>query len=353
IFQSTAENPRKIENTADEHSKEVLSKHHTYIEALKADFQYWVDMGDYTKADERLGDIRSNQQMFDERIRKELDIKFDMMGQPEPTEQPQGNLTISHGADNRQSETLKSYDWYQEQIKQADEKVKDAQFELAKQPENAARQEALEKAITQKTALELECRYGVSSPKLVDLQKEVIKLEAYNQQQSELWQKNQPHDLNSGLRLFEAQEAFKAELAEIRKTLPPDFQSPAEKAILDGANKVFHSDDLELRLVFIKTYTPETLKEAGVDEKQIKDTITKALQDKDFALRKLAINSPQMKPEWLQKVIEKHPDQKTVQYAQKVLNKEPLEKSSGFSSPASNQAMIAKTVQKQHKSKRR
>ena len=246
--------------------------------------------------------IERNQQMFDERIRKELDIKFDMMGQPEPTEQPQGNLTISHGADNRQAETLKSYDWYQEQIKQADEKVKDAQFELAKQPENADRQEALEKAITQKTALELECRYGVASPKLVDLQKEVIKLEAYNQQQTELWEKNQPHDLNSGLRLFEAQEAFKAELAEIRKTLPPDFQSPTgkamEKEILDHVNKVFHSDDLKLRLAFIE-YTPETLKKAGVNEKQIKDTITKALQDKDFALRKLAINSPQMKPEWL------------------------------------------------------
>ena len=171
--------------------------------------------------------------------------------------------------------------------------------------------------------MELECRYGVASPKLVDLQKEVIKLEAYNQQQTELWEKNQPHDLNSGLRLFEAQEAFKAELAEIRKTLPPDFQSPVgktmEKAILDVANKAFHSDDLKLRLAFIKTYTPETLKEAGVDEKQIKDIITKALQDKDFALRKLAINSPQMKPEWLQKVIDKHRCPDTVKEAQKVL----------------------------------
>ncbi|MBR0212486.1 MAG: hypothetical protein IJQ55_02660, partial [Alphaproteobacteria bacterium] len=72
IFQSTAENLQKIENTADERNKDILSKHSVYIEALKKDFQYWVDIGDYDKATERLGDIRINQQMFDKRIEQTI-----------------------------------------------------------------------------------------------------------------------------------------------------------------------------------------------------------------------------------------------------------------------------------------
>ena len=70
VWQSTAENPRKIENTADERSKDISSKHHTYIEALKTDLKDLIETGDFYKASERLGDIRLNQQVFDERIQK-------------------------------------------------------------------------------------------------------------------------------------------------------------------------------------------------------------------------------------------------------------------------------------------
>ena len=70
VWQSTAENPRKIENTADERSKDILSKHNTYIEALKTDLKDLIETGDFYKASERLGDIRLNQQVFDERIQK-------------------------------------------------------------------------------------------------------------------------------------------------------------------------------------------------------------------------------------------------------------------------------------------
>ena len=70
VWQSTADNPRKIENTADERSKELSSKHNTYIEALKTDLKDLIETGDFYKASERLGDIRLNQQVFDERIQK-------------------------------------------------------------------------------------------------------------------------------------------------------------------------------------------------------------------------------------------------------------------------------------------
>ena len=83
IFQSTAENLQKIENTADERNKDILSKHSVYIEALKKDFQYWVDIGDYDKATERLGDIRINQQMFDKRIEQKLENKNMIINQPD------------------------------------------------------------------------------------------------------------------------------------------------------------------------------------------------------------------------------------------------------------------------------
>lgn len=55
------------------------------------------------------------------------------------------------------------------------------------------------------------------------------------------------------------------------------------------------------------------------EEKLTKNTLTRALQDKHFDIRLIAMTHPRMKPEWLQKVIEKHPDKTTVQAAKTAL----------------------------------
>ncbi|MBQ9619696.1 MAG: hypothetical protein IJR44_04305, partial [Neisseriaceae bacterium] len=295
IFQSTADNQHKIENTADERSKDILSKHHTYIEALKADFHYWVDIGDFYKASERLGDIRLNQQMFDERIGKtmnnemqpekpENNVKFDVLGQPE---------------------TVKTYDWYQQQIKQVDEKINDAKFEAAKQPENQERQQALQKAIDQKTALELECQYGVSSPKLVDL---------YRKQQ-ELNDK----DFSQSVKL---NEAFKAELKQLKQQLPNDFLSATDKKLMETAKEIItkptsNNVDIQIKLDYLNN--AKLVQDLGLNHKEIQTALTEALSHKDKNLRLMAVNHSQMQDKWLQKVIDKHRCPDTVKEAQKVL----------------------------------
>ena len=121
IFQSTAENLQKIENTADERSQDILSKHSVYIEALKKDFQYWVDIGDYDKATERLGDIRINQQMFDKRIEQKLENKNininhsdDLIRQPESISHAGTSQTTENEAQsttgNAKDETRQKYE---------------------------------------------------------------------------------------------------------------------------------------------------------------------------------------------------------------------------------------------------
>jgi hypothetical protein len=239
-----------------------------------------------------------------------------------------GGISLSEQRQpEKESIERKSYDWYEKQIKQSDEKVKDATFELARQPENQERKDALEAALNEKTALVLERDFGVSSPKLVDLRRQQENLGDVQKHFSEHIALN---------------EAFKAELAQLQKSLPKDFMSAGTKETLKklfdtpSQNKVV----MQSKLDYLKN--PELVKNADLSNQQIKNALTEALSHKDKDIRLKAIASPQMKDEWLEKVVEKHRCPETVCEAKNALQEKAVAKQfSGSTSIATLQNSLA------------
>lgn len=252
-------------------------------------------------------------------------------GSLKETTAEKGGISLSEQRQpEKESIERKSYDWYEKQIKQSDEKVKDATFKLARQPENQERKDALEAALNEKTALVLERDFGVSSPKLVDLRRQQENLGDVQKHFSEHIALN---------------EAFKAELAQLQKSLPKDFMSAGTKETLKklfdtpSQNKVV----MQSKLDYLKN--PELVKNADLSNQQIKNALTEALSHKDKDIRLKAIASPQMKDEWLEKVVEKHRCPETVCEAKNALQEKAVAKQfSGSASIATLQNRDRKSV---------
>ncbi|MBP5789157.1 MAG: hypothetical protein J6W29_02875, partial [Neisseriaceae bacterium] len=240
---------------------------------------------------------------FNERLQEHLqnkEVKRDALGLPETTK------TLS-----LQEQALADG----KRLQQADEKVKNAEWERAKNPSDKARCDNLQAAIAERDALNEEIKPRVQAamdsgkPYIVDYSEDGKPFELVVTQNGNLKMalgsyENEPnhnHLLSTGngeVALNAEQRSTPERVAEVLKyNFNHKYSDIGEKLALinyPAADRVF-------------------------SENQIKDTLNKALKSSFKEDQLAAIHSPRMKDEWLKSVGEKHNNPEVVAAAHKVL----------------------------------
>ena len=243
-------------------------------------------------------------------------VKQDAFGLPEQSKEIIDNRTFVEQA-------LKDG----ERLKNAQDKASDCYYELQKQPENPQRQEAYKQAQAEVNAIENELK-----PKVEQAMKDGKPFVVWYVDNWKEYNDNKPSPI-------ELVVSPKGELQQAMGTL----SNP--KNLAKVRNCILHNQRGEVTLNAEQRSSPERTAEVlrwnfdnfarsiptqmsvinhqmadkVFSEKEIKDTLNKALVSKFEDVRLLAIHSPQMKDKWLQKVAKTHPCPITVQEAHKVL----------------------------------
>ena len=219
----------------------------------------------------------------------------------------------------------------------AEIKVRDSKWELAKQPNNAERKTAYEQAQAELTALKSEIKERVQAA----MDKGVPYIARYSEVPRE--------PFNNAKAPIEFAITPKGELTEVIGTTDtPHNLVPSNAGQGAVLNTEQRSSPQRIAEALREHYQKsgilsqlDAINAVGGDkvfsEQEIKQTLNRALKDYHPSSIRGALESPRMKDEWLQVVIDKHPKAEIKQAAQRVLEQrqgnQPLEQSSGFSSP--------------------
>ncbi|MBQ9724328.1 MAG: hypothetical protein IJV56_03170, partial [Neisseriaceae bacterium] len=219
----------------------------------------------------------------------------------------------------------------------AEIKVRDSKWELAKQPNNAERKTADEQAQAELTALKSEIKERVQAA----MDKGVPYIARYSEFPRE--------PFNNAKAPIEFAITPKGELTEVIGTtdtphnlVPSNAgqgvvlnteQRSSPQRIAEALREHYQKSGILSQLDAINAVGGDKV----FSEQEIKQTLNRALKDYHPSSIRGALESPRMKDEWLQVVIDKHPNAEIQQAAQRVLEQrqgnQPLEQSSGFSSP--------------------
>ncbi|MBR2251031.1 MAG: hypothetical protein IJ881_01125, partial [Neisseriaceae bacterium] len=299
IFQSTAENLHKIEQVKQNPDEDpeknkrmikMLTGMHDYIERLKDNYHKATNSGDNLLAASYLESVSINQELFDQRFDHwiENSVKHDLNTPKTLTPQEQA---LKDGKD----------------LSAAEIKVRDSKWELAKQPNNAERKTAYEQAQAELTALKSEIKERVQAA----MDKGVPYIARYSEVPQE--------PFNNAKAPIEFAITPKGELTEVIGTTDtPHNLVPSNAGQGAVLNTEQRSSPQRIAEVLREHYQKsgilsqlDAINAVGGDkvfsEQEIKQTLNRALKDYHPSSIRGALESPRMKDEWLQVVIDKHP----------------------------------------------